>query len=136
MNLDLLSNTSHSIEILEQEYTPSISYNERDSSLLISGTSMPEDSKTFYAPVMEWLEHFVEQDRQELKLTLIFKLDYFNTSSSKMIYELFAKLERKKHKFKMLKVVWYYDVVNEAMYEAGKHFEELVALPFEYKSYI
>lgn len=136
MILGPLSKFLHTIDVLEQEYTPSISFNERDSSLFISGTSMPDDTKLFYTPVLDWMDHFLEQDQTDLKLNLIFKLDYFNTSSSKMIYELLAKVEKKKNKFKSLKIIWYYDVVNEAMLESGKHFEELVSLPFEYKSYI
>lgn len=135
MNLFRLSNRVENITIEEQEYTPEISYNEKENILSISGTSVPEDTRAFYQPVYDWMDNYILSAVDGLKLTVVFKLDYFNTSSSKAIYELLYKIEKNQQKFKSIKILWMYDVVNETMLEAGRHFAELVNLPFEYKTY-
>ncbi len=136
LNLYPLSNFIQKISIEEREYTPEIVYHEQDNTLSISGTSVPEDTRAFYKPVYDWIDAFMDNAEDGLKLNIIFKLDYFNTSSSKAIYELLYKIEKRQYKFKSLKIIWLYDVLNETMLEAGRHFAELVHLPFEYKSYI
>lgn len=131
-----MSNSIEKIAIEEQEYTPEVLYNEKENTLYISGTSVPEDTRAFYKPIYDWIDAFINSSGDNLKLNIVFKLDYFNTSSSKAIYELLYKIEKHQSKFKHLKIVWLYDVLNETMLEAGRHFAELVNLPFEYKSYI
>lgn len=131
-----MNNLATHIDIQEQEYTPAIRFDEHSKTLTIAGSSLPDDTKGFYQPLLDWMEEYLNNPDLEKKLNIIFRLDYFNTSSSKMIYELLAKVEKKKNILKSVRIYWHYDVINEPMLESGKHFADLVDLPFEFHSYI
>ena len=59
--------------------------------LLLKGRSIPENSIEFYKPLIEWLESYSESPNSTTVLSV--QLEYFNTSSSKCILDVFKKLE-------------------------------------------
>lgn len=95
----------------------------------ISGRSLPEDAAEFFEPVFAWLRKYLQQPNPETHF--VFKLDYFNTASSKFIQDILGLLE----KGKGVRVTWYYQEDDEDLEESGRNFSELVELPFEFKSY-
>jgi hypothetical protein len=59
-------------------------------------------------------------------------MKYYNTASSKKLFELlraFNKLYRDNYLFT---VQWCYNKEDEDILESGKYFEDLTELPFEY----
>ncbi|NLN30763.1 MAG: DUF1987 domain-containing protein, partial [Bacteroidales bacterium] len=59
------------------------------------------------------------------------RLEYFNTSSSKCILDVFKKLEAI-HKAKNEVIVnWYYEEDDEDMLEAGEDYESIIRVPFK-----
>ena len=54
--------------------------------LEFSGRSLPENAKEIYAPVFNWMTTYKSNPAE--KTVINFKLEYFNTTSSKMIYEV------------------------------------------------
>ena len=60
--------------------------------LLLKGRSIPENSIEFYKPLIEWLESYSESPNSTTVLSV--QLEYFNTSSSKCILDVFKKLEQ------------------------------------------
>ena len=56
------------------------------------------------------------------------QLEYFNTSSSKCILDLFKKLEAIN---KAITIHWYYEVDDEDMLEAGEDYEAIINIPFK-----
>lgn len=117
-----------------QEFTPSIRYNDQEHTLMLEGMSVPEDTMSFYGPVLQWLDIFIAENK-ERPFTLMIKLIYFNTSSSKVIYDILSKIEKNKKNFTPLRVVWFYNEEDDYMYESGLNLSELVNLPFEFVSY-
>lgn len=113
------------------EDTPKIILDATNNIYEISGRSLPEDCAQFYKPILDWL------DTLELsgKMSFVFKLDYFNTASSKLILDILNRLEKIKNKGKDVIVTWYYSEDDEDMQEAGEEFSELVEVPFDLKSY-
>ncbi|MCE2996386.1 MAG: DUF1987 domain-containing protein, partial [Flammeovirgaceae bacterium] len=95
----------------------------------ISGRSLPEDSAEFYKPVIEWINAYGAEANPTTEFA--FKLEYFNTASSKLILDVLSALEE----IKGIKVVWYFHDDDEDMEEAGQEFSELVEIPFEFKTY-
>lgn len=93
----------------------------------ISGRSLPEDSADFFEPILEWIKEYRKEPNQVTEF--VFKLDYFNTASSKFIQDMLALMEG----MKGVKVVWYYFEDDESMEEAGNEFAEFVQIPFEFK---
>ncbi len=121
-----------SLNIKGEEFTPSVQFNDQTNELLISGISVPEDTKGFYQPVLTWLDTFLQENINNAKLTIGINLEYFNTSSSKVIYDMIAKLERNQKEGSEFKVKWYYNSDDEDMLESGNGFSEILKIPFEF----
>ncbi len=111
------------------EDTPSIILDKQNGIMEISGRSLPEDSTEHYKPVLDWVEAYAQAPNPAT--TFVFKLEYFNTSSSKLILDLLYALEE----IKGMKVQWYFHEDDEDMEEAGEEFSELVEIPFEFIPY-
>jgi SiaC family regulatory phosphoprotein len=111
------------------EDTPKIVFDIENSNYEISGRSLPEDVLSFYTPVLEWFDSFAKSSKDSLKLNI--KLEYFNTASSKILLDIFMKLEEVKDDGKHITIDWYYLKADIDMYEAGVEYSELVSVPFE-----
>jgi SiaC family regulatory phosphoprotein len=110
--------------------TPKVSLNADEGSVEIAGRSIPENSIMFYKPIFDWLDTF--QNKISIAdLHVALKLEYFNTSSSKCILDMFRKLESFNGNGKNIKVQWFYDPRDEDMEDAGKDFKDIINLPFE-----
>ena len=121
------------LTIASTEQTPSIVLNPIESVYTISGRSLPEDSAEFYRPVIKWLEDF--KSSSHTSIDFVVKLDYFNTSSSKMILDILQKLKQVRLAGKETKILWYFQEDDEDMQESGQEFAELVDVHFEFISY-
>ena len=95
--------------------------------LLLKGRSIPENSIEFYKPLIEWLESYSESPNSTTVLSV--QLEYFNTSSSKCILDVFKKLESISGS--EITVKWHYEEDDEDMLEAGEDYEAIIDLPFE-----
>jgi hypothetical protein len=111
------------------EESPKILLDKDNSIFEISGRSLPEDAAEFYHPIIDWLTRYGQSPNPET--VVIFKLEYFNTASSKLILDILSKIEE----IKGSKIAWYYHEDDEDMHEAGTEFSELVDVPFEFKTY-
>jgi len=109
--------------------TPTIEFNYLNGELEISGRSIPENSIEFYKPIIEWLESFKISERD--KVVLDIKLEYFNTSSSKCILDVFKKLEEIRSVGKDASIRWYFESDDEDMEEAGQDFSAIIKVPLE-----
>jgi hypothetical protein len=59
------------------------------------------------------------------------QLEYFNTSSSKCILDLFKKLELVRATGNEVLVLWHYEADDEDMLEAGEDYQQIINLPFK-----
>lgn len=108
--------------------TPFISLKEDAGAIEIKGKSIPENSVEFYAPVMEWLDKYSQQPRAKTQVTV--HLEYFNTSSSKCLLDIFRKLEKVHAASNEVSVLWLYEEDDEDMQEAGDDYSSIVKVPF------
>ncbi len=108
---------------------PSIYLDKRNQIFEISGASFPEDSNIFYAPVFRWLEYF--ENNPETMLLVTFKLDYFNTSSSKVIHNILNIFNRIHVSGTKINAKWLYTDDDEEIYEAGVDFAEKLKFKME-----
>ena len=95
--------------------------------LLIKGRSIPENSIDFYKPLIEWISNYSENPKENTLVNI--QLEYFNTSSSKCILDVFKKLESISDS--SVSVKWYYEEDDEDMLEAGEDYEAIIDLSFE-----
>ena len=95
--------------------------------LLLKGRSIPENSIEFYKPIIDWIDNYSQSVNDQTVLSVQF--EYFNTSSSKCILDVFKKLESLSGTD--VQVKWYYEEDDEDMLEAGEDYEAIIDLPFE-----
>lgn len=104
--------------------TPEIKFDADLGQLILSGRSIPENAVDFYRPVLEWAQAI----SPETALTVMVQLEYFNTSSSKCLLDLFKRLEPGDG----VTVKWHFDADDEDMLEAGEDYDHIVSLPFTF----
>jgi len=108
--------------------TPAIITDSDQGLVEIAGRSNPENSVEFYKPLMDWVDEYVKEPGQ--KTTVNIKLEHFNTSSSKMILDVFKRLEPVLDAKLEIIVNWYYEDDDEELLEAGETYESMSELPF------
>lgn len=112
--------------------TPYISFSSENGILELKGKSIPENSIEFYRPVYAWLDEYALNPKS--KTSILVQLEYFNTSSSKCLLDIFRKLEPlQKNSKSEVTVTWLYEEEDEDMMEAGEDYQTIVKLPFVIK---
>ena len=95
----------------------------------ISGKSILENSVEFYQPIYNWVDQYSVQPNQKTSIKI--QLEYFNTSSSKCLLDIFRKLEAIQKSGKSdVTVMWMYEEEDEDMMEAGEDYQSIVKIPF------
>jgi hypothetical protein len=98
--------------------------------LKLEGACFPENALAFFEPIIGWIHEYGREIRGPLKLDV--HLDYFNTSSSKCLMDLFAALEDYMREGHPVEVRWFYLEDDEDMFESGQEFAEDLELTFDF----
>ncbi|GMU44939.1 MAG: DUF1987 domain-containing protein [Xanthomonadales bacterium] len=107
--------------------TPSIECTLHPTRVHMKGDSYPENAFELYQPVLQWME---AQLASAGELTMDLELVYLNTSSVRIMMDLFDTLEEAHKRGCRVAVHWYYDVRNERVAELAGEFREDLTLPF------
>ncbi len=110
--------------------TPLINFDPEEGILEIKGRSSPENTIQFYQPLMDALDDYL--DEAEGGITANIAFEYFNTSSSKCLFDLFKKLGRLEEDDRELNINWFYEEDDEDMMEAGEDYSDLLDLEFNF----
>jgi len=116
------------ISIVGTPKTPTVHFNAEKGLIEIKGRSIPENSIEFYKPLVEWLEKYAESPQKVTQVNI--ELEYFNTSSSKCILDVFKKLESVFKNDNEVHINWYYEEDDEDMLEAGEDYQSILKIPF------
>lgn len=111
------------LEISATKSSPEIRFNCSNYVLSIVGESYPENTAQFYAPVYQWIDDCLENLGDGL-MTVNIELIYFNSSSSKVLMDIFDTLEDASDEGKNIVVNWIYDEENDSALEYGEEFAE------------
>ena len=118
-----------SIQYFKTDRTPFVSLSP-NGEFKISGISIPEDSTAFYKPILAWLADYSKSPQAETTAHFIF--DYFNTSSSKDILEVFKALgvlhDSGKSK---VSVKWEFEDDDDDIRECGEDYQSITGMTFE-----
>lgn len=109
--------------------TPSVKLDGTTGIIEIKGRSIPENSIEFYKPLIDWLEKYGAAPSQSTVVNI--QLEYFNTSSSKCILDIFKRLELISKKGNAVEINWYYEEDDEDMFEAGEDYQSIINLNFK-----
>lgn len=110
--------------------TPQIELDPDKKVYSLTGNSRPENPMQFYKPMFDWLNSYFESATEKMNFEV--RMDYFNTSTSKILLDLFELFE-KYAESKDIHVIWYYQSDDEEMQEAGEELLDLVELSHEIK---
>lgn len=113
--------------------TPRVILDAASDTFEISGRSFPLNAKGFYMPVLEWLEKYSANPNQ--KTEFAFKLEYFNTPSSKSITDILKILKIMKDNGNEVVVWWHYEEDDVDILDLGHVFSRTIGIPFEFKEY-
>jgi len=109
--------------------TPTVNFSADSGIIEIKGRSIPENSIEFYKPLVDWLDAYASTP--SLQTTVNIQLEYFNTSSSKCILDVFKKLENIFKSHNEVVINWYYEEDDEDMLEAGEDYQSILKIPFK-----
>jgi len=120
------------------DLTPEITLAPEENRFIIAGKSAPEDVRGLYYPVIEWMGDFANEVRKGHKYTdksplrLMLDLEYFNSSSAKFLFDIFAQFRDLNNEGVPVDVEWHYDEEDTDLREAGEDLSLLCELPFRY----
>ena len=104
------------------QYTPEIVLDAEAGIINMVGKSYPENTFEFYQPVMDWINEYFDTSARP-KTTINMEIIYFNSSSSKLFFDLFDVLDEAREQYE-IEVNWVFDEENETAEEAGEDFIE------------
>ncbi len=123
-----------SFKVEQTARTPLIYLNPVSGVFELKGKSIPENSMLFYKPMFEWLASYIENPAAKTSLSI--QMDYFNTSSSKSVVDLFKKLELIHKSGKgSVEINWLHSNEDEDMQEAGEDYKSIIKVPFNIISF-
>lgn len=118
--IDILIEATHT--------TPYVKIDSDAGSIQFSGKSSPENSLTFYHPIIDKIKNLFSDKDGEINVDMSFR--YFNTSSSKCLFDLFKALKGLMEEGKDININWYYEDDDEDMMETGEDFADLLDIEF------
>jgi hypothetical protein len=110
--------------------TPLINFDPEEGLLEMKGRSSPENSPQFYQRLMDNLDQFVADGSKDIIANFAF--EYFNTSSSKSLFDVLKRLSKLEAKGREVIINWYYEEDDDDMMEAGEDYSDLLDLDFNF----
>ncbi len=94
------------LKILPTRDTPEVNFDAVAGSLRLKGRCYPSDAKKFFEPIVAWMQEYIEHPITS-KTTVQIDLEYFNTTSGKLLLNMFELLKRLYQKKHQVSVQWY-----------------------------
>jgi hypothetical protein len=111
------------IDIAPTARTPHLSFDPATGIFVLEGESYPEDTKKFYDTPLSNVYSFLEM-KVDVKAVFSFKLKYFNSSSAKVLMDLFLAVEESAARGNAFKIEWHYASDDDNMQELGEDFKD------------
>ncbi len=119
------------IFIAATDSTPEVSFDIASNILNIKGESYPENVSTFYGSVFEKLKAYFSSLKSTTVVANI-ELIYFNSSSVKVIMNLFEMLDECAKNGNKVTINWFYNEDDDTIKEFGEEFgEDITSATFE-----
>jgi hypothetical protein len=120
----------NTLTIKETHHTPNVLCDYENGLIEIFGKSLPDEAHDFYEPILQWVDNYAKKPLSKTIANI--HLAYFNTSSSKILLEMFKKLAGIHDGTKTVQVNWYYLKDEDDMLEAGEDYQAIVKIPFTF----
>ena len=109
--------------------SPRVILDRQESILLIEGRSYPEEGMDFFDPLIMRFRSL--QDSDNPIRTIHVRLEYYNSSTTKALADLFTALERSAKHGNQAKVLWEFEEDDDGIQEDIEMFKESYELPFD-----
>lgn len=103
--------------------TPQINGNIAEGKIEIIGKCIPEDARDFFLPFRNWLLEFTKSAAN--KIDVVVDLEYFNTSTSSIILDVFKHLS-KVNENKDVHITWVHEEDDIDMQEVGEDYKLMI----------
>lgn len=121
-----------SLKLAATEDTPMIDFDTSTGIFKVSGRALPEDALEFFKPIEDWLQSYVEDPLEST--TMEMSVDYFNSASTRYIFNILMSLEDLIEAGKEAKIIWYYREDDDMIETKGEELESMLDVPFEMKT--
>ena len=101
--------------------TPEVHFVASKGELMIGGISIPENTVDFYHPLIYWITQYTSKPLE--KTRFVVKFEYFNTSSSVVILNIFRMLSEIKSE---VQIDWFYENDDSEMQELGDDYKRML----------
>jgi hypothetical protein len=105
--------------------TPAVHFDTATLVLEIKGESYPENAAKFFGPMFEWVTSAMALGGTA-PVVMNLELAYFNSSSSKILFNLFDILDKAAAAGRTVTINWRYLEENEMALECGEEFQNEV----------
>ena len=118
------------------DFCPKVSFNVKNNTFELIGISRPEDVVAFYDSIIYKIENYVNKlletknDLSNLNFNLKFDLSYMNSGSSKYILQILDNFKKLYVKNAKITVDWFYDDVDDQIFEDGEDLSDVIKIPF------
>jgi hypothetical protein len=103
--------------------SPEIDFNYSSNCLSMQGESYPENAAKFYGPVLQSLKVYLDAtNNQDIEFQIA--LTYFNSSSTKVLYNIMNALNEAAARDNTIIVNWYFDEDDDTIQEIGQELHE------------
>lgn len=113
--------------------TPEVSFDQATGRLSMTGTSIPENARKFFEPLVNWIEEYSKDPATNT--TFSFKFKYFNTASTKYLFDIMVLSKNIMKEGNTLVFNWFFAEDDDDMYEAGLGFSKMLRYPFNFVKY-
>tara|TARA_Y100000766_G_C18424579_1_gene373708 strand:- start:136 stop:531 length:396 start_codon:yes stop_codon:yes gene_type:complete len=125
----------NSLRIYKGDTTPLLDFNIQTMEFFIEGECRPENGLTYFEPIIKWLDSYVDwlkNKKSAGRLNFNFKLEYYNSSSAKFIFNIFKRLKIIQSNGTQVNMFWFYDILDEDLLESGQEYEKILGLKFHF----
>lgn len=119
------------LHIEKTDDSPKIVLDPQNGVFLIEGMSMPEETERFYSIIDEWLKKYITNPNENTEF--VFKLYYYNSSSSIEFIKIIKLLDKLYKENNKVKIIWYYNPLDETIKEDGEEFKNYFDLEITLK---
>ena len=102
--------------------SPEVDFKYTFNQLTMSGEAFPEDASRFFYPVIMGLVDFLKINTKPINFN--FKLTYFNSASTKMLFNIFQLLNEHAASHQPVILNWIYDEEDDTIKDFGDDIAE------------
>ena len=119
------------LSITATDDSPAVFLKENGTVLCVQGRSTSAVAASSFRQISLWMDEFLNKSQQP-DLCFEFRLEYYNTLTSRLLLDVFLKMEKMKEKGRSVSVDWFFEKYDVDLKEAGEAYSSMVKIPFRF----